>query len=67
MESELPGGLVEEDEREDLIDVKKNSFALLEGRDMTLDVDVVDSVLDSTINNTILSGVSAILIGTNNC
>ena len=66
MESELPGGLVEEDEREDLIDVKKNSFALLEGRDMTLDVDVVDSVLDSTINNTILSGVSAILIGTNN-
>ena len=67
MESELPGGLVEEDEREDLIDVKKNSLALLEGRDMTLDVDVVDSVLDSTINNTILSGVSAILIGTNNC
>lgn len=66
MESELPGGLIEEDEREDLIDVKKNSFALLEGRDMTLDVDVVDSVLDSTINNTILSGVSAILIGTNN-
>lgn len=66
MESELPGGLVEEDEREDLIDVKKNSLALLEGRDMTLDVDVVDSVLDSTINNTILSGVSAILIGTNN-
>ena len=67
MESELPGGLVEEDEREDLIDVKKNSLALLEGRDMTLDVDVVDSVLDSTINNTNLSGVSAILIGTNNC
>ena len=64
MESELPGGLVEEDERESLIVLDEDCKEIIKDG-ASVHIHTNNTVIDSTSSNAISLGLTAISIATN--